>query len=295
MLNTPILLITFNRPNRVRVALEEIRKQQPKFLYVAQDGPREMREDDKVLCEEVRQVVKDMVDWPCQLYTLYSDTNLGCGRGPVAAMDWFFSQVEYGIILEDDINPHPLFFQYMESLLERYKDDERVGMVCGHNLQRRYCGRKSYYFTYAMEGTLGWGTWRRVWKNFKWDIPFDEHKLRKSLHIKYGFLSPLIEKECAFYEKWLSTDRRDCWDYQWDYYLLENGYLNARANSCLTSHEGDEPDATHFGYTNPNYKMSVKEPLFTEISHPRCVKIHIKEQMRAYWRAAKYAWRKIKK
>lgn len=53
MLNTPILLITFNRPDYVRQVLAEIRKQQPAQLFVCQDGAREGNEIDRVRCQEV--------------------------------------------------------------------------------------------------------------------------------------------------------------------------------------------------------------------------------------------------
>ena len=40
MLNTPILLITFNRPSHTQKVLESILNAQPKDLYVFQDGAR---------------------------------------------------------------------------------------------------------------------------------------------------------------------------------------------------------------------------------------------------------------
>ena len=70
MLKTPILLITFNRPEHTRRVLEEIRKQQPTQLYVCQDGAREGNKSDKAKCQEVRAVVNELVDWPCELHTL---------------------------------------------------------------------------------------------------------------------------------------------------------------------------------------------------------------------------------
>lgn len=279
---TPILLITFNRPDHVRTALTEIRKVQPIKLYIAQDGVRANRPDDKAQIMAVRELVKELIDWPCELHTHYSETNLGCGRGPYEAMSWFFEEEEYGIVLEDDIIPHPLFWGYMEELLEKYNDDERIGMVTAHNLQRYYTRHNSYYFTYEMAGTLGWGTWRRVWKNFDFKIPYDEQRFVKALR-KYSIPRYCIEKECVNYKKWLSGSREDCWDYQFDYYLLLNGYLNARANSCLTSHEGDDENATHKGYVNPNYKMDVKIERFTPISHPQEVRI----DMTVRWRLIK--------
>ena len=281
MFTTPILLITFNRADHVRNVLTEIRNVQPTELYIAQDGPRLERPDDAPKIKAVRNVIKEMVDWPCNLHTHYSEANLGCGRGPYEAMSWFFRHVEYGIILEDDIIPHPLFWPYMEELLERYKDDNRVGMVCAHNLQRYYSRHNSYYFTHEMAGTLGWGTWRRVWKDFDFDIPYDEEQLSQALRW-YRLPSVSIQRSCAFYEKYLSMNRHDCWDIQFDYYLLVNHYLNARANSCLTSHEGDDVDATHSGYVNPGYKMEIHETRFTPIIHPKKVIIDSSVRFRVF-------------
>lgn len=280
--NIPILLITFNRPENVKVVLNEIRKLQPKQLFIAQDGPRENRPEDISLCQEVRDTVNEMVDWPCEMNTLFSPQNLGCGQGPVAAMDWFFKNVEYGIILEDDINPHPLFFPFMKDLLIRYKDDKRIGMVCGHNLQRAYYGKKSYHFTNTMAGTLGWGTWRRVWQDFKWDIPFNSEELDNALKEYYHMPKVLRNRTIKNYSNWLAGTRSDCWDYQWDYYLALHGYLNARANSCLTSHEGN--DGTH-NYCNPNYLMEVDETLFNSISHPKYTRIHTIIRLKMYYKA----------
>lgn len=288
--NTPILLITYNRPDHVRTALAEIRKQQPSQLYIAQDGPRANQSEDVVKCQEVRDVVSEMIDWPCELHTHFSNTNFGCGRGPVIAMDWFFDNVEFGIILEDDIKPHPLFFSFMEELLIRYKDDNRVGMVCGHNLQRAYYGKASYHFTNAMTGTLGWGTWQRVWKDFKWDINFNALELDNSLKKYYHIPKVLRNRSIKYYSKWLGGTRFDCWDYQWDYYLELHGYLNARANSCLTSHEGNNGYGTH-NYNNPNYLMDVKEFLFITISHPHITAIHPLIRARIYLKACRASLR----
>lgn len=267
MFDIPILLITFNRPDHVRRVLDEIKKQQPKELYVAQDGAREGNENDRIKVLEVRSVVEEMVDWPCDLHTLYQEKNLGCGPGPYAAISWFFTQVDCGIILEDDISPHPLFWEYMSDLLLRYKDDDRVGMVTAHNLRREYYGNRSYYFTPVMAGTLGWGTWKRVWKDFKFDIEYDKHEFELALKRYFHIPWTLRLRLHRFQNRVLKYNRHDCWDYQWDYFLSVNGYLNARPNSCLTSHLGNAGDGTH-QYFNNNYLMEVNESLFQTIRHP---------------------------
>ena len=101
-IQTPILLITFNRPNHTRQVLEAILEARPQELYVFQDGPRIGKTLDASKCEQVRKVVDELTESnSVKLHKLFSDKNLGCGPGPMTALNWFFSQNEMGIILED--------------------------------------------------------------------------------------------------------------------------------------------------------------------------------------------------
>ena len=70
MFTTPILLITFNRPDHIRQVLIEIRKQQPTHLYICQDGARIGNALDKERVQQVRDVINELVDWSCELQTL---------------------------------------------------------------------------------------------------------------------------------------------------------------------------------------------------------------------------------
>ena len=131
MHNTPILLITFNRPDHTRRVLERILEAKPQELYVFQDGAREGNANDAAKCAEVRQVIDTFWDnylsenerCKPRLYLYYSDNNLGCGPGPVTAISWFFEHVEMGIVMEDDCLPTSTIFAFYERLFE-------TGAVC---------------------------------------------------------------------------------------------------------------------------------------------------------------------
>jgi len=73
-----------------------------------------------------RAVIEQEIACPSQIERLYSDVNQGCRLGVSRAITWFFEQVEEGIMLEDDCLPHPDFFSYCTTLLERYRHDSRV-------------------------------------------------------------------------------------------------------------------------------------------------------------------------
>lgn len=125
--DVPILLIAFRRPELTAQVVRAIGAQRPGRLYVAMDGARPQVEGEADLVRRTRQVVETGVDWPCRLEWQLQPRNLGCRRGVVAALDWFFEQVSEGIVLEDDILPDPSFFPYCAQLLQRYRQDPRVG------------------------------------------------------------------------------------------------------------------------------------------------------------------------
>ncbi|MGV3547075.1 MAG: hypothetical protein ACO1N4_08435, partial [Pedobacter sp.] len=72
---TPVLFLVFKRPDTTALVFEEIRKAQPKRLYVAADGPRNAEEQTK--CNAVREIVSH-ITWECEVKTLFREKNLGC-------------------------------------------------------------------------------------------------------------------------------------------------------------------------------------------------------------------------
>ena len=93
-MNTPVLFIVFNRPEPTRRVFESIRQARPPKLLVVCDGPRPHVPSDAQRVAEVREIIAKGVDWPCEVLTNYSETNLGCGERPFTGITWGFSLVE---------------------------------------------------------------------------------------------------------------------------------------------------------------------------------------------------------
>ena len=162
-LRTPVALLIFNRPDTTERVFNAVAKARPSKLLVVADGPRDSRPGEAARCEQTRAIIK-RVDWDCEVITNFADRNMGCKLRVSSGIDWIFEQVEEAIILEDDCLPDPSFFRFCDEMLERYRDNERVGMVSGGNLQfGRHRGTGSYYFS-KYTHIWGWASWRRAWK-----------------------------------------------------------------------------------------------------------------------------------
>ena len=137
-MNTPILLIAWRRPDTLEKVIDALRLIQPTKLYIACDGPLPHPPEEARKVLNTRLLIKESIDWICDIKYLYSDTNQGCRLGVSRAISWFFEEVPEGIILEDDCVPHPDFFRYCELILERYRDNSRVWQICGTNFIPNY-------------------------------------------------------------------------------------------------------------------------------------------------------------
>lgn len=243
-METPVLFIIFNRPETTKKVFEVISQIKPKKLFIAADGPREDKPGEKELCEETRKIVIEKIDWPCEVKILFRDKNLGCGKAVSSAIDWFFDNVEEGIILEDDCLPDPSFFRFCTELLERYRFDDKIFMISGDNfLPKSLRPKESYYFS-QIPHIWGWATWKRAWKKYDFemtDFPlFREEKTIEKIWVDKKVQKYWLEKLSITFSGELNT-----WDYQWVYTIWKNSAYSIAPNKNLISNIGFDNNGTN--------------------------------------------------
>ena len=243
MFNTPILFIIFNRPHTAQKVFDVIKKQKPKYLFVAADGPRPGNHEDIKKCQETRNIIKQ-IDWDCELKTLFRDENRGCGYGPAEAITWFFDNVEQGIILEDDVLPHPSFFPFCEELLERFKNDERISMISGINFLGKWKNNKYSYIFSNLGSTPGWASWRRMWTNFDYNLINWKNKKYQNNIKNNLYFSSIFNYYKEKFDFYAHSPKNDVWDYQWLCTTIAHGFTIVPSVN-LISNIGFGDDATH--------------------------------------------------
>lgn len=242
-LETPVLFIVWNRPEETAKSFAAIRAARPSHLFIAADGPRTPAESR--LTDAVRAIATQSIDWPCEVETRFSDSNLGCRAGVTQAIDWFFSHVKAGIILEDDCVAHPEFFMFCEEMLHRYENDPRVLHVAGDNTAGVRIAQNWSYCFIRYPHIWGWATWRRAW-----DL-YDRDLAQWDVIRRHGAAEDLFDTEEQAY-RWIPVFDRlhaigqpDTWDWQWAATCFMHGGLAVQPVTNLISNVGFNERATH--------------------------------------------------
>lgn len=265
-LTTPVAFIIFNRRDTTERVFAEIAKARPPKLLVVGDGPRANRSGEADKVAATRAIVK-RVDWDCEVLTNFSEANLGCKRRVSSGIDWVFEQVEESIILEDDCVPDPTFFRFCQEMLERYRHDQRIGMISGDNFQfGRRRNDDSYYFSKYVH-VWGWATWRD-----RWARSYDVTMARWPRIRDEGWLADMVgnTQEAAYWHKIFERVHRgeiDTWDYQWVFANWAEGRMSILPAMNMISNVGFDEHATHTTGDSDLANLA-RNPIGFPLTHP---------------------------
>lgn len=268
-LTTPVAFIIFNRPETTEHVFTEIARARPPKLLVVGDGPRANRDGEAAKVATARAIV-NRVNWPCEVLTNFSETNLGCKVRVSSGLDWVFEQVTEAIILEDDCLPHPTFFRFCQELLERYRDDQRIGMISGDNFQFGHTLNDDSYYYSNINHIWGWASWRSRWQH-DYDVDLKLWpKIRDEKRFYEWFGSKSEQDDFADYLERVYQGKIDTWDYQWQFASRLNGRIAAMPNVNLISNIGFGVEATHTTGLSKFANLPVKQINFP-LKHPSAV------------------------
>ena len=260
-LETPVLLITFNRPDVTKIVLDKIIEVAPPIIYIFNDAPRSGNENDKQKCAEIRQMVNGL-SYDGIIKTRFEESNLGCKLGESTAMSWLFENEEMGIVIEDDILPTNEFFYYCQEMLLKYQFDERIFSITGCNLINDWKSDiQDYHF--ALFGSFwGWAGWRRAWKHYDVNMPLWKNEEVKKMVENYLPFKEFSALRKAEFDS-LISGKNDTWDFQFCLAHLVNHAISIVPSRNLIKNIGiNREDAVHMQGESPfsdlvHYKVNL--------------------------------------
>ncbi len=248
LVDIPVVLLFFNRPDVLQKTFSAIKNAKPSKLFLVQDGARAGRLDDIENIRLCREIVKN-IDWNCDVHTNYSEVNLGCGMRVYSGISWAFEFVDRLVIIEDDCVPSTDFFVFCEEILEKYKDDQRMDMISGMNHLGIY-DKTPYSYIFSKTGSIwGWATWKRVWDTVDYDMDFindkDAIRLLSNAIIPKNVAKRLINGAILKHNTLKSGESLSSWTFQKGLNMYLHSGLIIVPHKNLTTNIGLTDDTTH--------------------------------------------------
>ena len=168
-----------------------------------------------------------------------------------------------------------IFFSYCGILLERYRDDDRIGFISGTSL----CDIRSQGFAWAEEDYVysrypsvwGWASWRRVWNDY--DASISDWKDRRDDITALTHHPKLSLINASLFDR-VFEGKIDTWDYQVSFMLWITSRLAIVPRFNLVENIGFGPEATHTKiakHSLSNLSKMHSSRLVTQLQAPTCM------------------------
>jgi hypothetical protein len=264
-----VLLIAFTRPDLLERAVEPLREARLRRVFLALDGPRADHPEDHGLIEACERAVRDALEHSAPIEVLRRGQNLGMKRACVGAIDWFFTQTDQGVIIEDDCVIDPTFLPFAAELLDRYRQDVRVMGICG----TEFVGAPppplgaSYSFVRNF-GVWGWATWARAWQHNDSELQgVSDSQIERVVRQQPGSTVPFRK----FWTRLIAACRdgkNPSWDFLWMFSAWRAGGVFIRPDGNLVSNIGHDERATQTASPDPRLSALATRPMVFPLRHP---------------------------
>lgn len=248
MFDVPVVLFVFKRRKALKV-LEQIRKVQPKKIYILADYGR--NESEKKQCDVLRKEIEDSIDWECEVVKRYAEANIGVFYNIGLGAKWVLEREDKAIFLEDDNYPEETFFSYCKDMLEKYENNPQVLWVCGTNYLIDYKNKENTDVVFTRHLLpCGWASWSHKFN--KYYDAYLEHYNDCDKKVLSLYKPKALGKQfarCWADEKYRidNNELPKSWDYQMDFTLKYYNMFGVAPCKNQIRNIGADEDSIHGG------------------------------------------------
>lgn len=245
----PIAVFAYNRPDHLQRTLEHLAanpEAKQSVLYIFCDGPKVKATAEQIAAiEKVREVASSK-KWCSEVIVVPSTSNKGLAGSVISGVTQVTEQHGSVIVLEDDAVCSPFFLDYMNTALEKYRNDERVISIAGFV----YPVKTKLPDTFFLHGAdcIAWATWKRGWDLFEHDgmkLLAELEASGKQDHFDYGGTYPytqMLRDQIAH--------KNDSWAIRW--------YASAYLKGKLSLYPG-KPVISNIGFDGSGINSGVSD------------------------------------
>ena len=174
---------------------------------------------------------------------IFREKHLGLAASVISGVTEAFDKYDSVICLEDDLIFSKDYLTYMNVMLERYKEDERIWTISGYSpyLDRLEVLDSDLYLAYRAS-SWGWGMWKDRWQTIDWDVAdYSEFKysIQKRKSFSRGGLDMPIMLDMQM------NGIIDSWAIRWCYEQWKQDKMTVFPKETRVEHIGFGNSSTH--------------------------------------------------
>lgn len=249
----PILYLCHNRPELVKKVLANLVGVEDIDIYVSfnQSISKNKGVDDashgKIL-QELNTLQEEGLIKRIQVKNGIQTASESIHEG----IDWFFTHVDFGVIIEEDCLLDQRFFKFAHKYLIRFKNNKHVGSISSNLFFRVVSGGQTSGLFSRIPLIWGWGTWRDRWLTHRQTKLLDNSTLEEIV----SRFKQSHRFKVEFYKYWscildVYNDKLS-WDYRLTFSHLSNEWLCLMPPQNFCQNLGYGQDATNTKLGNPH-------------------------------------------
>lgn len=236
----PVLITAYNRPEKIRRLLNSLNPAEVSEIFFHVDGPLLGDKTDLARVLAVHSIIESFGK-DASTHVNFQESNLGCRDGMHSALDWFFGEVESGMILEDDLVLGPSAIAFMSHFLRKPVSD-RIWMVSGN--KHSPFGYRSKASLSKIPHIWGWATWAERWQAHDKELTFWP-EFRSSSEFDKIFHSSAVANSFRTEVDLAHARLEDTWDLGWMASMWRGDGFSVRPPANLVTNRGFDDEATH--------------------------------------------------
>ena len=170
-MSIPVLVLGFDDSERLKERIFELRRIGYRDIFVSLDGkPLNLGDFRFYACEQTQEMARQLEQDGLIKHLRIQESQTGQGKAIPSGISWFFQQVNFGLILEDDCELSPYAFDYLNSIGDALQVLKNPFVCCLSNLfpishqsdrEPAFSTIKSRFFK-----SWGWATTSATWNLF---------------------------------------------------------------------------------------------------------------------------------
>ena len=261
-IQAPVVLFVYKRPDHTLKIIEKINQVNIKKVYIIADGSK--NNNDKSAVEKTRNLIKNINS---NIEKIFFNKNIGLRKNAEIGLGEVFKYEEKAIILEDDTVPDISFFEFCDTLLNKYISVKEISMISGSNFKSKLTeNQKDDYFFSRYPCFWGWASWKDRWEHLFDNEMKKWHEYKSSKNFSNKFTN---KREFNYWKERFDFHKNNLNLGTWDYPFLLNHFYYEKKSIVPKKNL-----IKNIGYDNPtseNPKKTAKLKTFSlnfPLNHP---------------------------